>query len=206
MEQRRIGIQQFLREDSAEWLLFLDDDIELRSDALEKLAECAQVNEPSTVGIALRIEPSTSRPRHRTLIARNFGIIGSKPGSVALSGENVAYAEADDGASLQWAAGGATAWKRSVLETHQHPRFPDRYAFLEDVIFSYPISQSGTITYCSRAVADHMQIPTTEPDFRTARDKGLIAGLHGAYFVWANPQALSKWRFSALLWPLAFGV
>ena len=199
VEQRRVGIEHFLSRSDSEWLLFLDDDLELRPDALERLMELSKICDTNTLGIALRIEPSTSKRRQRNRIAIRLGIVGSRPGSVALSGENVTYDEADHNAQLEWAAGGASMWRRAVLETHSHPRLPDRYAFLEDVIFSYRISTVGKIVLCRSAVAEHVSVPPRIDDYWTARDKGFIAGLHGAYFVWANPGSLSRWRYLALI-------
>ena len=118
---------------------YLDDDIELDPDATEKmLAFWSDVPE-NTGGAAISI-----RDQHNQINSKLMSIFlmaGKTPGKMLSSAHAVHIPFIGRTFETQWLYGGATIWSREVINTFNYDEWFDGYGFLEDVDYSYRVSQ-----------------------------------------------------------------
>lgn len=139
-------------------VLHLDDDITLAPDALAKaLAHwnrlLASPGKP-LAGMALNI---VGHPAKRNNPFRSLALMKVEPkGKVWASGFASPHVPVSEDGFSDWLVGGATIWSRDILETHKHPlSFRTRWAFCEDVLFSYPLANTHRMAVCAAAHVQH---------------------------------------------------
>jgi len=197
VEQRRIGLDYVLRLYPDSWVVFLDDDIWLAPDALHQVEKAITGGGPKLGAVCMSLEDESRRELNS--MRRRIPILmrASDPGRVTRSGRNIPFVGASDGERVQWVRGGTSVWRGAILRQNQSPRFPSRYASMEDVIFSYPLGQSWELRYSQKATCSALRF---DEEFlgssrRTMR-QAWIRTLHRAYLVWAN-RSLSRGAFLA---------
>ena len=65
-------------------------------------------------------------------------------GTVFSSGYNSPISNLNESIKSQWLLGGATLWRRDILEKTQVEKKSMNWAIGEDLIFSYPLSKKET--------------------------------------------------------------
>ena len=119
-----------------DWVVSLDDDIELSPDCLQQLERVAAAQPRVIGGIGLNIinEP---RARHRK-IKIWFGMDHPQPGKLLPSSFNTLICPLEDGELLDvdWLHGGATAWRAEVVTSFPWAEQFSGYALAEDVEYS----------------------------------------------------------------------
>ena len=126
-------------------VIHFDDDITIEKDALNKMIlfwnNIENHRGKSLAGASFNLINS---PIMHNSIFRKFFLIDPKPsGCVKKGGYAVPYCPANDTKEVSWLLGGATAWSREVLDNYPHPiDFPTKWAVCEDLIFSFPLSQT----------------------------------------------------------------
>ena len=144
-------------------VLHLDDDIILYPDALRSALSCwnnlinksdKDLKSKPLAGMALNI---VGHPRKKNDLFRNLALMKVEPqGRVWCSGFASPHAPVDENCFTDWLIGGATMWSREVLGLHEHPlSFRTRWAFCEDVLFSYPLSKTYRLAVCAEALVEH---------------------------------------------------
>ena len=151
IRQKMLGITAL--DDSIEWTIFLDDDVLLPRDFLEKLCNVIKSrNIQSTshlLGIGFKI-PSTSHliygSKAKLILSRLFFLNASAPGKVLESGHPVSYLSSKEIIETKW-LNGISAWSSQSLPSYGSDYLEARYSAFEDVIFSYSQSKFGQLIY-----------------------------------------------------------
>ena len=118
---------------------YLDDDIELDPDATEKMLTFWSNAPENTGGAAISI-----RDQHNQLNSKLMSIFlmaGKTPGKMLSSAHAVHIPFIGKTFETEWLYGGATVWSREVINTFNYDEWFDGYGFLEDVDYSYRVSQ-----------------------------------------------------------------
>ena len=173
-------------------VIYLDDDIQLAPDAIEKLVACWNTREAEPTGITLNI---TNMARQKDSLFRRLFFMQTEPkGRVLRSGYNTPMSGLIENIRSEWLIGGATAWRRNVLEANVNRPIPSRSAITEDLMYSYELHKSGAALYgCADAKVEHVD-DTIAETYATGRFRGENATLWRYMFVAENPE-LSKPRF-----------
>ena len=154
IHQKQIGIKRISHD--IDWVIFLDDDLELLPDCIDKLINrLAKISiSDSILGIGLNC--LQEEPDIRT----SFSFWKkAKAGKVLNSGRNISYMDSPEEIFTEW-LNGASAWRRSVLSSYNFPSSNLKYAFAEDVIFSYAVGKKGKLLYLPSAKVK-FQVTTT---------------------------------------------
>jgi len=178
--------------DTIRAVIYFDDDIQLAPDAVEVLVAYFNAQSTPPGGVSFNLG---NMPEQPDSVFRRLFFMGTRPGGRILkSGYNTPVVQpATDLTHTDWLFGGATLWRRDVLETFRLPDLPSDWATCEDLIFSYPVSKAEPLHICAGARADHIDEarPLTSAD---GRKRGRAVVLWRAWFVQRNPD-LSKLAF-----------
>jgi glycosyltransferase involved in cell wall biosynthesis len=177
---------------ATEVVIYLDDDIQLEPDAIEKLVACWNSREDPPAGITLNI---TNAPKQQDNFFRHLFFMQTVPlGTVLTSGYNTPMAGLRENLRSQWLIGGATAWRKDILLAHLNRPIPSRWAITEDLMFSYGLHKKGLALYgCADARVQHVD-DTIAETFKVGQFRGNNATLWRYLFVAENAE-LSKARF-----------
>jgi len=149
LPQRKLGLGRL--ESHYNLVGFLDDDIVLEEDALSEMLKMWNSRDEKTAAISFNIVNSPA-PR-KSIIERLMLSGGSKEGAVLSSGYNVGYFPARENMEIQWTCGGATIWRKAILDKNPQEVIRSKWAISEDVIYSYPISKKNKLYVCANARA-----------------------------------------------------
>lgn len=188
--QRNLALTQLAPE--IDVVIYLDDDIQLEPDAIEKLVTCWNSREVEPAGMTLNI---TNMAKQRDNAFRHLFFMQSEPrGRVLSSGYNTPMIGLTENIRSHWLIGGATAWRRDILLHSVNRPIPSRWAITEDLMYSYALHKSGAALYgCADARVKHVDdtIPET---FQSGYFRGNNATLWRYMFVSENLE-LSKGKF-----------
>lgn len=154
---QRNHVHRFLGPD-IQLVLHLDDDITLAPDTLANALlhwnRLLETPGKPLAGMALNI---VGHPEKRNNLFRKVAVMRVEPkGRVWASGFASPHVPVTEDGFSDWLIGGATIWARDVLQTHKHPlSFPTRWAFCEDVLFSYPLANTYRMAVCADARVQH---------------------------------------------------
>lgn len=173
-------------------VIYLDDDIQLEADAIEKLVNCWNSREDQPAGMTLNI---TNMAKQKDNLFRRMFFMQSEPrGRVLSSGYNTPMIGLRENIRSQWLIGGATAWRRDILTQSVNRPIPSRWAITEDLMYSYALYKAGAALYgCADARVQHVD-DTIAETFKSGYFRGNNATLWRYLFVAENPE-LSKARF-----------
>lgn len=181
MRQRNHGINNLPA--SARLVGFLDDDIVLDPEALERMILFWNSIEPETAGVAFNIiEESNHDVSTLTRIFRHF----FPPGHVYKSGFSVPFGKIERSIRTKRLNGGATIWKREILFEFTRPEIDAKWAICEDLIFCYPIGKNYPLYVCADAKVLHDHIVDPLPAGAPHRLRGRTWALWQLYFVTIN--------------------
>ncbi len=151
--QKRMGIE--LIDVNSDWVLFLDDDLELESDTISVLANFVSTMDSSLeiLGIGLNcVNGFPEKKVFRKVSPRRLGKVGP-------SGINYSYMNHETSMFTEW-LNGASLWQRHILVNYDLPIVPIKYAFGEDLIFSHKVSKLGGLFYLKQAKVRFQKTPT----------------------------------------------
>lgn len=180
-------------------VIYLDDDIQVEPSAIDTLITFFNAQLPTPGGVSFNLG---NLPEQSTSAIRRIFIMGTRPnGKILRSGYNTPIVNLQsDILNSDWLIGGATLWRRDILQTHQLPDLPSDWATCEDIIFSYPVSKIAPLHVCASARAYHIDDERVMTG-KDGRKRGRAAVLWRAWFVQKNSD-LSK---AAFLW-MNFGM
>lgn len=196
IRQRNMGISLL---DSREKLVgFLDDDIVLEQHAIEKMIDCWNSADDDTAGIGFNI---VNVPRHQHSFLRGLMLASSSvPGSILPSGVNVPFQNISSNIHTQFLGGGYTIWKRGIIDEYPQENLNTRWAWGEDVRYSYPIGKKYPLHVCAAAQVRHEHVYDQAPPEHVHRYQGCKGAIALFYFVSSHPE-LSRlaglWMLSA---------
>lgn len=133
---RNIGIKNV----SGDILLFLDDDVILENDYIDRLTDIYS-RIPSAIGVQGLITNYEKTPKKRLLFNKIFliGYFGKNDCKV-LPSTNVTYpCEPEKIISCQWMSGANQSYRCAIFDEFQYDENLVRYSYKEDVDFSFRI-------------------------------------------------------------------
>jgi hypothetical protein len=194
MFQKSIGIRTL--GNSHQWVFFLDDDVVLESDTIERLF-IEYLSNPifeDYAGFGLSIlNRSTRAINSITLgILKFFNMYSNIPGTVTKSGHAQSYLDHPVDVEVQW-LNGISVWKSNVLS--QYPVILDKnvYSAYEDVNFSYKVSKTHKLLFATKVKVINQKTEGCAP---LTINQFVYGGYFRYKFVFANIE-LSKWQLLA---------
>lgn len=152
IRQRKLGVTKL--DNRTRLVATLDDDIILKSDAIENLISFWNTKDQKTAGIGFNI---TNMQRHEySRFKKSLYLSLESPGRVISSGYTTSLVNIDSDIKTNWLNGGATVWKQNILVDGIHKKNMDSpWAPCEDLMFSYPISKKFDLWVCKSAEVIH---------------------------------------------------
>lgn len=153
--QRNAGMRQ-LRADITH-AGYLDDDIVLEPDAIEQMLRAWERVGADVGGVGFNI---TNRPRPSWLwLKRLFLIEGAEPGLMLRSGFASSFFVDERDLETDWLSGGATVWRREVIDHYAYDNWFSGTGLLEDVDYSYNVRGAWRLRVASAARLAHYSHP-----------------------------------------------
>lgn len=186
INQKKLGIS--LLNPGVEWCLFLDDDLEMHSNAIENaFREVARYQPKHVAGIGFSL-PATSRgvysSRTLNLLAPFFGLNSKPIGRVLKSGHATSYLQSDKTIQTEW-LNGASMWRTELLCHYGNGLPSTKYAACEDLIFSFPLNKYGKLIYVPECKLSFQDSELTDFD---SYEVLKAATFWRYYFVKNNPR------------------
>ncbi len=190
VNQKKTGIIRLQRE--TPWVMFLDDDLLLAPNAVEKAFETLNQYGTTTneiVGIGLGLTPTTRLNRSsyfKNLIGRAFFLSSDVPGKVLRSGQGVSYLENPEPMFTEW-LNGASMWRIESANQYLSSVPSSNYAACEDLVFSYRQSKKGKLLYVPYAKVFFQDSESNDYN----RPQAIVSGLSWRYFFVKSNSELS---------------
>ncbi len=154
-KQRNAGMQRL--DPTITLAGYLDDDLVLESGALEAMLDYWEDAPPDLGGVSFNIV-NTRLPRGMFLKSL-FLTDSTKRGIVLRSGYQASLWPVTKTLYVQWLCGGATIWRRGVIERFQYDEWFDGTGYLEDVDYSYRVGKKYKLAIVGHARAQHFSLP-----------------------------------------------
>lgn len=154
-KQRNAGMAQ-LRPDITH-AGYLDDDIVLEPDAIDRIMRASSEADGDVGGIGFNI---TNRPRPPAMWLRRFFLIEHRePGRMLASGCAASHYVCERDHEADWLSGGATVWRRDVIEAFSYDEWFVGTGLLEDVDYSFNVRGRYRLAVASAARLAHYSRP-----------------------------------------------
>jgi len=154
--QRNAGLRVVKAE--IDLIAFLDDDIVLEPECLERMLEFWEHAPENTGGAGFNIidMPPSDKPRW---LERLFaGFLKNRPtGALLKSGRNMPYCPAAVTAETEWLCGGATVWRSQIFREFNFDEWFASYGIVEDIDFSYRVSKLYKLFVVAEARLRHIE-------------------------------------------------
>jgi glycosyltransferase involved in cell wall biosynthesis len=179
--QRNFAIKEL--PDDCKVVIYFDDDIQLEFNAIEEMVKFWNNQSSIPAGVSFNILNMPEQPDN---IFRHIFYMATKPqGKVWRSGYSSPIANVEKNMTSEWLPGGATAWRKDVLETYSIPDIASKWAVCEDLIFSYPVGKNEPLFVCKKAKVKHID-DITILGFYKCLDRGKNTVLWRSFFVSIN--------------------
>lgn len=157
INQRTLGIQKLRPQ--IELVCLMDDDHYLHPGALQTMLDFWNQN-PNHGAVCFNImnEP----PFRWNFFKFIFGMTANGPGRVTRAGFNTRITHVSKNIPTKWVSGGATVWRRSILNENPYVEWDSGFPENEDLYFSFPLSQKYSYAVCAAALAEHRRITMAE--------------------------------------------
>ncbi len=136
---------------------YLDDDLVLEPKATEEMLAFWSAATPNTGGAAFSIVNQPCAFSNR--LARLFYLDDPRPGRVLRSGFQSQIPPIERLTETDWLYGGATTWRRRVLDTIRYDEWYLGHGYLEDVDYSYRVGQQYQLFVVGDARCWHFSRP-----------------------------------------------
>lgn len=138
---------------------YLDDDLELDPAANERMQAFWISADKNTGGAAFTIVNQPNRGRIGSLISNFFLLNGSSQGKVLCSAFATSILPRDRTEQTDWLYGGATLWRREVIEAFQYDEWYIGHGYLEDLDYSHRVAQKHSLYVVAEALCWHWPKP-----------------------------------------------
>lgn len=200
--QKFIGIQNISQK--FEWVLFLDDDIILKSDTLEYLMRnyVSNVSLDKFAGFGLNIVNDKQFKHSRVVKAllSIFSLYSKKPGSITKSGHAQAYMDQDHDTEVEW-LNGLSLWNSKFLNFYKPTKSQITYSAYEDVCFSHQVSKHKKLLFVKKAHVYHQQVNAHR---KFTSRQFFSGGYHRYYFVTTNNLSQNWLLFAQVIRSIDF--
>lgn len=136
---------------------YLDDDIVLERDAFENMLAYWEEAPADLGGAAFNI--TNAAAAGSMLGKRILGVDSAIPGRVLRSGFQTTIGYQAQSILTDWLYGGATVWRRDVIDNYRYDEWFLGTGFMEDVDFSYTVRQSYRLAVVATARLAHYSRP-----------------------------------------------
>ena len=136
---------------------YLDDDLVLEPGSLEGMLRFWD-NAPDHIGGAAFNITNVWMPR-ALLIKTIFGIDSFRRGAIMRSGYQAMIGPIRKDTYVDWLSGGATVWRRQVVEEFKFDEWFLGYGYLEDIEYSYRVGQKYRLIVLAGAPVKHLSPP-----------------------------------------------
>lgn len=154
-KQRNAGMAR-MRADIA-FAGYLDDDIVLEPDALENMMSFWERADADIGGACFNI---TNSPLPRFVGLKSLFWIDSRyPGRVLPSGFVSTPGFQDADMETQWLCGGATIWRREVIDAYSYDDWYQGMGFMEDIDYSFGVHEKYRLVLVASARLAHYSRP-----------------------------------------------
>lgn len=136
---------------------YLDDDVVLEPDAVETMLHFWESARRDLGGAGFNI---VNNPAPRFIrIKQFFGIDGNPGGRVLASGFPTTICDVGINLDTDWLYGGATVWRRSVIESFPYDEWFVGTGFMEDVDYSFTVRSRYRLCVVANAKLAHYSRP-----------------------------------------------
>jgi len=136
---------------------YLDDDIVLEPDAVQRMLAFWKKADPKVGGAAFNI---TNAPMPNWIdVKRWFDIDDSRPGKVLPSGCVSTLGSRSEDFEVDWLCGGATVWRREIIDKYPYDEWFVGTGYMEDVDFSFNIGARFRLVLVTGARLAHYSPP-----------------------------------------------
>lgn len=158
---------------SGQIVFFLDDDVVLYPDYVDRILRVFEEDEGRAIGgaggLIENIPPLTLRDRLRRLYEAFFLITGSREGRVLPSGFYVDFGQTGNPIvrreDVDFLSGGVSAYRREVFASHSFDETHYlKYGYGEDKDFSHGVQRGWRLVLEPRARLDHNESPVMRED------------------------------------------
>lgn len=195
--QRNLGIS--LLNEKTQLVCSLDDDIVLEPEAIASMISFWNNCECDTAGVSFNI--INNPPFNHTWFKAFIGMSSPEQGRVLASGYNVAISPVDKDIQTQWLCGGATVWKKEIINEFKNKEIISKWAICEDVIFSYPIGKKYPLYVCADAKVRHEHVYDHKAKMKY-RYYGRTITLWRLHFVESHSELSRALYFWMVLWQI----
>ena len=136
---------------------YLDDDVVLERDAVLEMVSFWGDAEENVGGAAFNVVDVT--PSGGSAPRRRLGAVGDGSGRVAPSGLVHELGEVRENLETDWLCGGATVWRREVIESYSYDNWFQGTGFMEDVDYSYGVRERYRLFVVAAARLAHFTQP-----------------------------------------------
>ena len=136
---------------------YIDDDIVLEPEAVERMLAFWESAAADVGGAAFNIT-NNPRPRWQS-IKRLFGVDHPTPGLMLRSGFPSSISYQQKTIETDWLYGGATVWRREVIERFPYDEWYIGTGFMEDVDFSFNVREHYRLVLVADARLAHYSYP-----------------------------------------------
>lgn len=142
---------------------YLDDDIVLEPDAVEQMLRFWEKAAPEVGGTSFHITNTEIAGRFVKLpgkiLGRLFWCDGFTPGRVLRSGFQTMVAPVSEDTYSEWLCGGATVWRKPILDEFKYDEQFEGFSYTEDLDYSYVIGQRYQLVVLRDARVQHNPPP-----------------------------------------------
>lgn len=141
---------------------FLDDDVALEPDALERMMAFWDGAPADLGGCAFNMmnHPVQAFSRlKRGRIVKRLGIYDAKSGCITPSGWQTLTGRVEETTYVDWLPSTAALWRSEILRTSRFDEFFDGYSYLEDLDFSFTVRRRWRLAVVADARYNHYPSP-----------------------------------------------
>ena len=153
-KQKNAGVERV--NDDITLVGYLDDDLELYPDAIEKMINFWNKAPNEYGGAAFAI---TNASRRVGSVRKLFNMDSDKPGSVLSSGFVSMLENPEKECDVDWLNGGVTVWRRSVVNKFKYDEWFQGSGYMEDIDFSFNIRDKYKLRLLHNAKTKHHHHP-----------------------------------------------
>jgi hypothetical protein len=162
----------------------MDDDAVFHKTSITEMINFWNNVETETAGVGFNIVNQVGH--QHTWLRGIFGVSVPEPGRVLKNGLNISISNVKHDIRSEWLTGGATTWRQDILQNYPHEEICSKWAFSEDLIFSYPIGKIYPLYISKDANVEIDNLISYTENAKTLIYKGKTQFIWGAYFVVRN--------------------
>lgn len=187
--QKKLGLKA-LSED-CKWVLFLDDDVVIETNTLEKLFELYLKNNTLSnyagFGLAIKNRAMQNRNAFVNFFLYLVKLFSYKPGHITIGGHPQTYLDQKLDCEVQW-LNGISLWQKKFIKSYFNLPDLTNYAAYEDVMFSYSVSRNSKLLFVS-----NIFVLDQEPEsFKPLTIDQFISACYARYFFVGSYSQMSK--------------